>query len=631
MKWIVLLALVFSFPASGKGRELCDKPADFTDSDGTPWKAQTLGRKKLGQLQGVDLFTMEFTMTEQETEEEHYFHCLAIELVKGEKKKLVPMDTAEDDEHTPPGGHDRLADFAIENGKLVSRLTVDSKWEDADAEQITPYFLNPATLTLKAGKTITTSSAQRQQEKLSRLIREGKLREAAKEIQRLDTNPSGNFDLQLDFFEDYTVAYLKQAQKQAKSPAALAELLDPMVDAWINLGAEEYPKDKSTKVAEALNGIAWYEGKNTNREGFTKPVEIWNNLAFYFYKGGNYARAVDILNWVVKAAPGRSVAHLNMADALAKLGKSEEAKKHYYIYQEQMRAFHPKAKIALSPAAAELVKTPPALSEGEKSQWLAFAELKEFDCLNFPGPTLFPVDADTKQDGKSFRFAKHFTVDRTFCLFGIPVDNKKDLKIEASAVEYAQLARDFTFPDGTRCVAGKQFKLEWKDKFTCTLAGDQTIRGLPLQGGSIVSFYLGDKSPPYFFTLTKDAVVHGYPLQAGSHQLKGPHNPYTAATISAPVKMGGIEFPAGTRFSFTDYDKEPETVADLGKHVLMDVTPGAPMRVQGILFDKWIQFARMDVQLGVLAEDWADVDRKCAKGNKLILRKLSPRENYCQP
>ncbi len=66
-----------------------------------------------------------------------------------------------------------------------------------------------------------------------------------------------------------------------------------------------------------------------------------NNLAFYLYQTGQYAEAEALLWQIVDRLPDRTVAHLNYADVLNKLGRTYQGEKgrdklHYLTYLSQM-------------------------------------------------------------------------------------------------------------------------------------------------------------------------------------------------------------------------------------------------------------------------------------------------------
>jgi tetratricopeptide (TPR) repeat protein len=69
--------------------------------------------------------------------------------------------------------------------------------------------------------------------------------------------------------------------------------------------------------------------------------EVSNNMAYYLYQTGQYAEAEALLWQIVDRLPDRTVAHLNYADVLNKLGRTYQGEKgrdklHYLTYLSQM-------------------------------------------------------------------------------------------------------------------------------------------------------------------------------------------------------------------------------------------------------------------------------------------------------
>jgi tetratricopeptide (TPR) repeat protein len=50
-----------------------------------------------------------------------------------------------------------------------------------------------------------------------------------------------------------------------------------------------------------------------------------NNWGYYYYKTGNYNRAIESFNMSVKTDPGNDIYHKNLAYALFKSGRKKEA------------------------------------------------------------------------------------------------------------------------------------------------------------------------------------------------------------------------------------------------------------------------------------------------------------------
>jgi len=70
---------------------------------------------------------------------------------------------------------------------------------------------------------------------------------------------------------------------------------------------------------------------------FDKFIEAVNDYGFLMDEGGKSKDAVSVLKYIVKMAPERIPAYLNLADALYKTGNREDAKKYYKSYVELMK------------------------------------------------------------------------------------------------------------------------------------------------------------------------------------------------------------------------------------------------------------------------------------------------------
>lgn len=81
-------------------------------------------------------------------------------------------------------------------------------------------------------------------------------------------------------------------------------------------------------------------------------VPIVNDYAFFLAETGKLSEAEPLLLQVIQAAPGRVVAHLNLADVKWDLGKQAEARPHYRTYLELLGPDQGKAP----PRVAERLK-----------------------------------------------------------------------------------------------------------------------------------------------------------------------------------------------------------------------------------------------------------------------------------
>ncbi len=62
-----------------------------------------------------------------------------------------------------------------------------------------------------------------------------------------------------------------------------------------------------------------------------------NDWAYYLAEAKEYSQAKPILEAIVKIAPNRAVAHLNLADLLWATSQQKEAKEHYRAYAKQVK------------------------------------------------------------------------------------------------------------------------------------------------------------------------------------------------------------------------------------------------------------------------------------------------------
>lgn len=77
--------------------------------------------------------------------------------------------------------------------------------------------------------------------------------------------------------------------------------------------------------------------RRRGRGPFKKTVYEINEAGYLLQQGGRNSDAVTLLTPLVAKVPQRTVAHLNLADALFALNHTEKAKSHYRIYVQQRR------------------------------------------------------------------------------------------------------------------------------------------------------------------------------------------------------------------------------------------------------------------------------------------------------
>lgn len=127
------------------------------------------------------------------------------------------------------------------------------------------------------------------------------------------------------------VKFLRSAHKKA-----LEEYRKGSNDGW-----------KVIKTAISVLGDKWvfhfnsqkdYEKSDFNKYmTYNDFISAVNDYGFFMEQAGKTGDAIFVITYVLKLSPGRTPAHLNLADALYKGGSKEEAKKYYKTYMELMK------------------------------------------------------------------------------------------------------------------------------------------------------------------------------------------------------------------------------------------------------------------------------------------------------
>jgi len=159
-------------------------------------------------------------------------------------------------------------------------------------------------------------------EEVEKLLAEGEIEKAAEELSYI-LYPQNYYDPC-----EMAVKFLRSAHKRA---------------------VEEYragSNDSWTLIMKSLNDLPlsgkWifeFPSKNDyEKSDYAKYMEykdfiiIVNDYGFLMEQAGKAKDALYVLNYVLSLSPERTVAHLNLADALYKTGDKEEAKKYYTSY-----------------------------------------------------------------------------------------------------------------------------------------------------------------------------------------------------------------------------------------------------------------------------------------------------------
>jgi tetratricopeptide (TPR) repeat protein len=96
-------------------------------------------------------------------------------------------------------------------------------------------------------------------------------------------------------------------------------------------------KEASNLLLSAIGSKPWTIENHT--------LASFNDLGYFLEQSGEYSKAIEVLDAVVKAFPDRTVAYLNLADAYAGLGDSVKAKANYSKYADMMKTAGKQSKI----------------------------------------------------------------------------------------------------------------------------------------------------------------------------------------------------------------------------------------------------------------------------------------------
>lgn len=103
----------------------------------------------------------------------------------------------------------------------------------------------------------------------------------------------------------------------------------PLALKTLQFGVKQYESPYGDILAETLPGHVL----NTEHAlPLRERIPIANDLAFFLAESKQYDQALPLLQNVVRLAPDRAVAHLNLADVLWELGKKAEARASYQKY-----------------------------------------------------------------------------------------------------------------------------------------------------------------------------------------------------------------------------------------------------------------------------------------------------------
>lgn len=545
-------------------------------------------RKLLGNFKGTPLTLAIFNYDDPEMASTA---CVQLEYTFQKKKIATELSS-----YSVP--EQNFDEARISNDRIVLIDSLDGRFEDIHSSLTQIHSLDLATGKLKMLSQSITSPAQEEQQGIAQLLKRGKLAEALKRIANVDRMPNGNTYITTSLFAEFTPLFL-EALKKVSPKAERARLAQAYVQAWRG--------EETADLAMLLNEHEWYK----DRQSLAANAALWNDLAYYLEQGKEYPLAIDILNWVVDVVPARSVAHLNLADALQTSNPSRAAL-HRYIYLAQLAAFRGKS----IPSAGAL-----KLDQTTTDRWLSFQELPH--CLNFLTPKLVPSTVHSS----NYRSERNFTVARVACYRGIPIDQGKQLTLhENGDLHMATLALEYEI-SGVRCAKGKEITLKDKDLF-CWLAEDQKVKGVLLAARTQIKM-TNDRLA--LFTPREAIDFKGYPLAAE----KPAYVIISASqilqiTLGRDLKANNVVWPAGTTLGFS-WHTERE-LPTLEQFTPWSAELPSPIRYEGLLIKDHCYFGEDRRATNVvLAEDWHGPKGEfCEKGKRLNFTYYkNPGTGYC--
>ena len=90
--------------------------------------------------------------------------------------------------------------------------------------------------------------------------------------------------------------------------------------------------------------IAVWQSQNLQPGDYAEAV---NDYGYLLQESGQHKAAVPVFQAVLKVAPARTVAHLNLADSLWKLNQKAAARTHYGAYRQRMIQQHKQSRIPI--------------------------------------------------------------------------------------------------------------------------------------------------------------------------------------------------------------------------------------------------------------------------------------------
>ena len=327
------------------------------------FKIKEVGRKdrQLGNLSGYSVKQISrklVPLSDAEWEDYFYFHCQTLEF---EKDGLKFQKSLSADFGSIPEFEDTWDDpkAQIEGATIAFHIPREDRYAEGGEEEIKYFDFDSDTKNLKFKKSVVTSETQQQQSLMMSLLKDGKLDRAMKLLSEMEKSPDGHQSYALRFFEKFSDPLFSHLKKILKSGDTKR----------VGRLALQFFKGLDFEFEE---DSYFYELRRTeHHERSPELIRRFNDFAYYLDQGGERKLAQIMLKWIVDEYPGRTVAHLNLANSLWRTGDRDRALKHFYIYKNQMAAFQPKQKVSLlsevEPALSEIT-----LTENETSKFLGF-------------------------------------------------------------------------------------------------------------------------------------------------------------------------------------------------------------------------------------------------------------------
>lgn len=583
----------------------CPVLSAFADGPCEASKTQT--RKVLGKVRGTQISLVE---RNYEYHDDGLTSCAFIEYkLKG---KLQQLEVASDDQFDSKS----IESITLnKKEQLVIKTNYDGKADNINTVATEVYQLNPTTRELKEVSVSVDDPASRDQRNLMAHLKKAEFQKALKIIRQIDTCPNGNYCIGVSIFNEATPIFLRSLMILSSHPQ-IAQHIKNYLQAWKPIEAA------NTTLFSYMEGWSWGEGEGTiDRERLITMLPHWQKLAEYLALGGELELAQQIHQWLLKHFPGRFELHKAIGDVYQHQKLNDLAAKHHFIARTQEAAFTGKP-LALGPTIT--------LTPEEQTRFLAFKEVN--GCLEFTTMALsgFTINVRNK-DGQTIDSAlKTIPLSRPACVQGHPLDPTSEVDLdEARTVRSGVLTRDFKIGP-VLCGAGAGF-FRRDGIIKCSQIPAQTLKGIALSDKSEV--VLKDDGTPIQFTPARDFEFNGFSIAANLHtgtESAPGMGSVLELTLAREQEIAGVRWPTGTYFLFNG-TKLPQA-RDLAKESFV-VKLKMPLRLSGVLVqDRCYIAENLELESGLLAEDWKGPEGECAKGKFINLPNAERKQPlWCRP